>query len=90
MSVDSHDDAKKFVQKLKERFAGDLDFPLLEDKDRKVINRYGIYNPGSKGWPHPATYVIDTKGVVRWRVVETDFKKRPTNAEILEAIRRLP
>ncbi len=90
MSVDSHDDSKKFVQKLKERFAGDLDFPLLEDRGHKVINRYGIFNPSSKGWPHPATYVIDTKGVVRWRVVETDYKKRPTNAQILEAIRRLP
>lgn len=90
MSVDSHDDSKKFVEKLKERFAGDLDFPLLEDRGHKVINRYGIFNPSSKGWPHPATYVIDTKGVVRWRVVETDYKKRPTNAQILEAIRRLP
>jgi len=90
VSVDSHDDSKKFVQKLKERFAGDLDFPLLEDRGHKVINRYGIFNPSSKGWPHPATYVIDTKGVVRWRVVETDYKKRPTNAQILEAIRRFP
>ena len=78
------------MQKLKERFAGDLDFPLLEDRGHKVINRYGIFNPSSKGWPHPATYVIDTKGVVRWRVVETDYKKRPTNGQILEAIRRFP
>jgi len=78
------------VQKLKERFAGDLDFPLLEDKGSQVIKRYGIYNPGSKGWPHPSTYVIDNKGIVRWRVVETDFKKRPSNAEILQAIRSLP
>lgn len=78
------------MQKLKERFAGDLDFPLLEDKSSQVIKRYGIYNPGSKGWPHPSTYVIDNKGIVRWRVVETDFKKRPSNAQILQAIRSLP
>jgi len=78
------------VQKLKERFAGDLDFPLLEDKGSKVIKRYGIYNPGSKGWPHPSTYVIDSRGIVRWLAVETDFKKRPSNAQILQGIRSLP
>lgn len=90
VSVDSHDDSKKFVQKLKEKFSGDLDFPLLEDKDRKVINRYGIFNPNSKGWPHPATYVLDQQGVVRWRFIETDYRKRPTNAQILEALRKIP
>jgi peroxiredoxin len=78
------------VQKLKEKFTGDLDFPLLEDKDHKVINRYGIFNPNNKGWPHPTTYVIDKQGVVRWRFIETDFKKRPTNGQILEALRKLP
>jgi peroxiredoxin len=89
VSVDSHDDSKKFVQKLKERFTDDLDFPLLEDKDRRVINRYGIFNPNSKGWPHPATYVLDKQGVVRWRFIETDYRKRPTNAQILEALRKI-
>jgi peroxiredoxin len=78
------------VQKLKEKFTGDLDFPLLEDKDRKVINRYGILNPNSKGWPHPSTYVLDKQGIVRWRFIETDYKKRPTNAQILEALRKIP
>jgi peroxiredoxin len=90
VSIDSHGDSKKFVQKLKEKFTGDLDFPLLEDKDHKVINRYGILNPNSKGWPHPATYVLDKQGVVRWRFIETDYKKRPTNAQILEALRKIP
>ena len=78
------------MQKLKARFTGDLDFPLLEDKDHKIISRYGILNPNSKGWPHPATYVIDKKGIVRWRFIETDYKKRPTNDQILAALRKLP
>lgn len=90
VSVDSHDDSKKFIEKLKERFTGDLDFPLLEDKDRKVINRYGIFNPESKGWPHPSTFIIDTKGIVRWRAVETNFRVRPSNQQILEALRKIP
>ena len=90
VSIDSHEDSRKFVQKLKERFAGDLDFPMLEDKNHKVIDRYGILNPDGKGWPHPATYVIDNQGVVRWKFVEVDYRKRPTNEEILEALRKIP
>jgi peroxiredoxin len=90
VSIDNHEDSKKFVQKLKERFAGDLDFPLLEDRNHKVIDRYGILNRDGKGWPHPATYVIDQQGVVRWRFVETDYKKRPTNEQILQALRKIP
>lgn len=90
VSIDNHEDSKKFVQKLKERFAGDLDFPLLEDRNHKVIDRYGILNRDGKGWPHPATYVIDQQGAVRWRFVETDYKKRPTHRQILEALRKIP
>ncbi len=90
VSIDSRDDSKKFVQKLKERFSGDLDFPMLEDKDHRVIDRYGILNPDGKGWPHPATYLIDKQGVVRWKFVEVDYRKRPTNAQIIEALRRIP
>lgn len=89
VSIDSHEDSKKFIQTLKERFpANELDFPLLEDKDHKVIDRYGILNPDGKGWPHPATYVIDKQGVVRWKFIEVDYKKRPTNEQIMQALRK--
>lgn len=90
VSIDSREDSKKFVEKLKARFPGDFDFPLLEDKNHRVINRYGILNPDGKGWPHPATYIIDKEGIVRWRFVEVDYKKRPTNEQILQALRKLP
>jgi peroxiredoxin len=70
-------------------FPGEFDFPMLEDKDHKVIDRYGLLNPEVKGMPHPATYVIDKQGVVRWKFVETDYTKRPTNEQILEAVRKI-
>jgi peroxiredoxin len=89
VSIDSHDDSRKFVQKLKERFGGDLDFPMLEDKNHEVIDRYGILNPDGKGWPHPATYVIDQRGIEGWKFIETDYKKRPTNEQILAALREI-
>ena len=104
MSVDSHDDSKKLVTLLaQEPSAQDtkavassrtkpitIDFPLLEDANHRVIDRYGLLNPKSKGWPHPATYVIDKQGIVRWKFVEVDYKVRATNDMILQALTTLP
>jgi alkyl hydroperoxide reductase subunit AhpC len=89
VSIDSHEDSKQFIQKLNERSPGRIDFPMLEDKSHKVIDRYGILNPDGKGWPHPATYVIDKQGVVRWLFVDVDYTKRPTNEQILRELRKL-
>lgn len=63
-----------------------LGFPLLEDAGHRVIDRYGLLNPEGRGWPHPATYVIDREGVVRWRFVEIDYRKRPTNDMVVRAL----
>jgi peroxiredoxin len=68
------------------------DFAFLSDPDHAVIARYGILNPngGDRGIPHPATYVIDRTGVVRWKDIETDYKIRPANEAIVTAVRALP
>lgn len=86
VSVDSRDDSLQLIGELE----GDpKSFPvrLLEDRGHGVIDRYGLRNPSSRaGIPHPGTFVIDRKGVVRWRFVETDYAKRPSNEEILDAL----
>jgi peroxiredoxin len=89
VSIDSHDDSKKFIQKLQARWPGDYDFPFLEDRNHKVIDRYGLLNPDGKGWPHPTTFVIDKRGTVRWKFVEVDFRKRPTNAQIMAELKKI-
>ena len=67
-----------------------LDFPLLSDADHRVIDRYGLLNEKSKrAIPHPATYVIDRKGVVRWKFIEVDYKVRPSNEDVLQEILRI-
>jgi peroxiredoxin len=66
-----------------------VDLLFLSDTEHKVINRYGILNPSSNGLPHPATYVIDKKGIVQWKFVEVDYRIRPTNQQILEALNNL-
>lgn len=68
------------------------DFTFLSDPEHAVIARYGVLNPNGsrRGIPHPAAYVIDKQGIVRWRDVQTDYKVRPTNAQILAAVKALP
>jgi peroxiredoxin len=74
---------------LRNRFEGEFDFPLLEDKDHKVINRYGIFNPDGSAWPHPSTYVIDPRGIVQWKFIEVDYKKRPSNEQIRQQLAKI-
>ena len=89
VSIDNHEDSKKFIKRLQERSPGDYDFPFLEDKNHRVIDRYGILNPDGKGWPHPATFVIDSQSIVRWKFIEVNYRKRPTNEQILQALKNI-
>lgn len=66
------------------------DFRILEDVDLRVTDRYGVRN--AEGYrdrmvPHPTTIVVDRDGVVRWKVIETDYRLRPTPEDIVAAIR---
>ena len=81
-------------QKVLAKAPGRLQLTLLSDPDHAVIARYGLLNEpaAAKGrfLPHPATYVIDRAGIVRWKFIEVDYKIRPANEMILEALRNSP
>lgn len=63
------------------------DFSFLSDPGHRVIDRYGILNPDDeRGIPHPTTLVLDREGVVRWKFIETNYRVRPTNDMILDAL----
>ncbi len=65
-------------------------FTMLSDPGHRVIDRYGLLNPHDpRGVPHPTTYVIDKRGVVRWKFTELNYRVRPTTAMILEAVANL-
>jgi peroxiredoxin len=91
VSIDGDNETRQTATKIS-RDGVQADFTFLSDPTSSVISRYGILNPSGsrKGLPHPATYVIDKAGVVRWRVVEVDYKVRPSNEDILKALRALP
>lgn len=92
VSVDRPADLEKMSQKVLARAPGDLQFTLLSDPDHAVISRYGLLNmeAAQKGrfLPHPTTYVIDRHGIVRWKFTEVNYKIRPTNEMVLEALRQ--
>ncbi len=103
ISIDTHEQSKALIAELEEKPPGQellsgmaegvssskVDFPLLEDRNHRVIDRYGLLNPKGRGWPYPATYIIDREGIVRWKFVEVNFKVRPTNDTVLGALKDL-
>lgn len=89
VSPETAKEAQKLRAAVRKQFDQEIDFPLLADPESAVIHRYGLRNPEGRGWPHPAVYVIDRSGRVRWKFVETDYRIRPSNEEILKALEDL-
>ena len=93
VAPDSKPDLEKMAKKVLDKAPGELRMILLSDADHAVINRYGLLNDpaAQKGrfLPHPTTYVIDRKGMVRWKFTEVDYKIRPTNEMVVEELKNI-
>ena len=57
ISVDNKRDIAKFVKDYK------LNFPLLSDANKKVSEKYGVYN--DKGYDNRITFIVDKQGKVK-------------------------
>ena len=88
VAIDNRALLQKMANKLIDRGAK-ADFTFLSDSAHRVIDRYGLLNEASVGWPHPTTYVIDRQGVVRWKFTEVNYKIRPTNQKVMDALAKL-
>jgi peroxiredoxin len=89
VSVDDRERQQMMIDRVAQETGMLIDYTILADPDHRVIDRYGLFNPDERRGrpvPHPATYVIDKQGVVRWGVVEVNYRVRPTNEDILEAL----
>jgi peroxiredoxin len=64
----------------------------IADAVSAIIRKYGLLNetvyPKSRtyGIPHPGTFVVDRKGVVRSRFFEDAYQERYTAATILSTL----
>lgn len=88
MAIDSKADLQRMADKIARDGGKGGGLVFLSDPGHRVIDRYGIWNPEGRGWPHPATFVVDRQGIVRWKFVETDHRVRPSNEQILDALRK--
>ena len=89
MSIDPKADLQRMADKISKDKGKAPEFIFLSDPGHRVIDRYGLLNPDGRGWPHPATFVLDREGIVRWKFVEVDYTIRASNEQILEALERL-
>ena len=86
VAIDSPADLRKMVDRISTD-GPPPDFPFLSDPGHRVIDRYGLLNPDDRrGIPHPTTLVIDLEGIVRWKFIEVNYRIRPTNEQILDAL----
>lgn len=95
VSVDDHEKTRQLAEKIAADGKGQVSYAMLSDPGHKIIDLYGLHDPAYDGKrfdgiPHPAVYVIDENGRVVWARVESDYKIRPSNADIravLEAMK---
>jgi len=69
-----------------------LNFPLLSDFNKEVIQSYGVFNPdmiGLKGIAKRSTFVIDKDGVVRYAEILEDARNEPNYDKVFEALSKL-
>ena len=69
-----------------------LNFPLLSDFNKDVIQAYGAFNPdmiGLKGIARRATFVIDKDGVVRHAEVLDDARNEPNYDKVFDTLSKL-
>jgi glutaredoxin-dependent peroxiredoxin len=88
ISVDSLFALKVFAQTY------NLQFPLLSDFNKKVSKAYGVLHEtwvsfGYKGVSKRATFVLDGKGILRYKWVTDTPSNEPPYDEILVALGRI-
>ena len=69
-----------------------LNFPLLSDFNKEVIQAYGVFNPdmiGLKGIAKRSTFVIDKDGVVRHAEILEDARNEPNYDKVFETLKTL-
>jgi len=69
-----------------------LNFPLLSDFNKEVIQAYGAFNPdmiGLKGIAKRSTFVIDKDGVVRHAEVLDDARNEPNYDKVFATLAAL-
>lgn len=83
ISTDNLSGAQEIVRRV------GISFPILYDSAADVVREYGVYDLLGDGLAAPATFVIDTGGVVRWSYVGRRTSDRASAQEVLHQLEQL-
>ena len=91
ISRDTTEESRELATKIAADGRGVVGIELLSDPQSRTIDRYGLRDPayaGKKtdGIPHPAVFVLDRDGRVRWSKIESDYRERPTVEDVGAAL----
>ncbi len=64
-----------------------INFPLLSDFNKEVIEEYGVKN--AAGFAERAYFVVDREGVVRARKIESSPRDQPEVEAVLDDLERV-
>ena len=68
-----------------------ITYPLLSDAGSKTIDAYGIRNKEAperwSGIPHPGTFIVDTKGIIRAKLFLEGYKERHAPEALVQALK---
>jgi peroxiredoxin len=72
---------------------GGYTYTFLSDPNAVVIRRYDLLHqrasPDGKDIARPAEFLVDASGVVRWRNLTEDLRKRATAEDVLKGAQLL-
>jgi len=80
ISVDSVEQNRAMVDKLL------LPFPLLSDREGRVIKEWGVWTDTEGGIAKPSIFAIRKDGSIGWTYVGRDFADRPTDDQLFNAL----
>ena len=68
-----------------------LRYEMLSDQPSAVIDAFGLRDPQytegrAIGVPYASVFVVDKDGTIIAKAVSGDYKKRPTNEQILTLV----
>ena len=71
ISTDGNDEKNRTLSEL------GVQFLIIPVEKRKIIRSFGVLHP-EEGISRPAVFIIDKKGLVRFRKIGIDYTDRPT------------
>lgn len=80
MSTDDLSGAESIAKSL------DIPFPVLYDPPANVVKQYGVFNLLGDGLATGSTFIIDKKGVIRWKYVAERYDQLPSTQDVIEQL----